>query len=154
MPTVGVVAKFTIQAGKADEFATVANEWLVTPSQSEAGCIRYELWQDNEDPTLFAMVEEWESNEALDAHLAGSRTRTGGPNMGDYMAPPRHAPLHQDRLARAERDLAAASARAHRLDHLVREAQDRLGRGDVTKVAGEVPDAELAIVLEDLEPLL
>ena len=88
MPTVGVVAKFTIQADKADEFAKVANEWLVTPSQAEAGCIRYELWQDNEDPTLFAMVEEWESNEALDAHLAGSRNRTGGPNMGDYMAGP------------------------------------------------------------------
>ncbi len=88
MPTVGVVARFTIHAEKADEFARVANEHLVAPSQQEKGCIRYELWQDNEDPTIFAMVEEWESDEDLDAHLAGSRNRSGGPNMGDYMAGP------------------------------------------------------------------
>ncbi len=88
MATVGVVARFTIHAEKAEEFARVANEWLVAPSQQEAGCIRYELWQDNEDPTIFAMVEEWESGEHLDAHLAGSRSRSGGPNMGDYMAGP------------------------------------------------------------------
>ena len=62
MATVGVVARFTIHAEKAEEFARVANEWLVSPSQQEAGCIRYELWHDNEDPSLFAMVEEWESD--------------------------------------------------------------------------------------------
>lgn len=88
MATVGVVARFTIHAEKAEEFARVANEHLVAPSQQEQGCIRYELWQDNEDPTIFAMVEEWESNEDLDAHLAGSRNRSGGPNMGDYMTGP------------------------------------------------------------------
>ncbi len=86
MPTVGVVARFTIQAGKSEEFARVANEFLVGPSQREKGCIRYELWQDNEDPTLFAMVEEWESDEDLNAHLANAGARSGGPNMGDYMA--------------------------------------------------------------------
>lgn len=88
MPIVGVVARFSIHAEKAEEFARVANEWLVAPSQQEAGCIRYELWQDNEDPTVFCMVEEWESDEHLDAHLAASRGRTGGPNMADYMAGP------------------------------------------------------------------
>ncbi len=88
MPVVGVVARFSIHAEKAEEFARVANEWLVAPSQQEAGCIRYELWQDNEDPTVFCMVEEWESDEHLDAHLAASRGRTGGPNMADYMAGP------------------------------------------------------------------
>ena len=88
MAIVGVVARFSIHAEKAEEFARVANEWLVAPSQQEAGCIRYELWQDNEDPTVFCMVEEWESDEHLDAHLAASRSRTGGPNMADYMAGP------------------------------------------------------------------
>ncbi len=88
MAIVGVVARFSIHAEKAEEFARVANEWLVAPSQQEAGCIRYELWQDNEDPTVFCMVEEWESDEHLDAHLAASRGRTGGPNMADYMAGP------------------------------------------------------------------
>ncbi|MYD29643.1 MAG: antibiotic biosynthesis monooxygenase [Dehalococcoidia bacterium] len=87
MPTVGVVARFTIQADKTDEFARVANEFVVAPSQQEQGCIRYELWQDNEDPTIFAMVEEWESDEDLNAHLANAGSR-GGPSLGDYMAGP------------------------------------------------------------------
>ena len=87
MATVGVVARFTIQADKTEEFARVANEFVVAPSQQEQGCIRYELWQDNEDPTIFAMVEEWESNEDLDAHLANAGSR-GGPSLGDYMAGP------------------------------------------------------------------
>lgn len=87
MPTVGVVARFTIQADKTEEFARIANEFVVAPSQQEKGCIRYELWQDNEDPTIFAMVEEWESDEDLNAHLANAGSR-GGPSLGDYMAGP------------------------------------------------------------------
>tara|TARA_Y100000588_G_scaffold308829_1_gene333581 strand:- start:1029 stop:1325 length:297 start_codon:yes stop_codon:yes gene_type:complete len=88
MSTVGVVARFTVHAEKADEFARVVNEHLVAPSQQEPGCIRYELWQDNEDPTVFAMVEEWESNDDLNNHLANAGNRSGGPNMGEYMAGP------------------------------------------------------------------
>ncbi len=88
MPVVGVVARFTVQASKAEEFAQVMNDAIVAPSQSEKGCIRYELWQDNEDPTLFAMVEEWESDDDLNAHLAGMGNRQGGPNLGDYLAGP------------------------------------------------------------------
>ncbi len=88
MATVGVVARFTVQPDKADEFARVVNEGIVAPSQSEPGCIRYELWRDNEDAASFAMVEEWESDDALNAHLAGTRTREGGPSLGDYLAAP------------------------------------------------------------------
>lgn len=88
MATVGVVARFTVQPDKADEFARVVNEAVVGPSQSEPGCIRYELWRDNEDAASFAMVEEWESDDALNAHLAGMGKREGGPNLGDYLAAP------------------------------------------------------------------
>lgn len=86
MAIVGVVAHFTVQPDKADEFAQVMNEAIVAPSQQEAGCIRYELWRDNADPALFTMVEEWESDADLDAHLAGMGNRSGGPNLGDYLA--------------------------------------------------------------------
>ena len=33
------------------------------------------------------MVEEWESDEDLNAHLANAGSR-GGPSLGDYMAGP------------------------------------------------------------------
>ena len=88
MAIVGVVARFTVQPDKADEFARVVNEGIVAPSRSEPGCIRYELWRDNADGASFAMVEEWESDAALDAHLAGMGRGEGAPSQGDYLAAP------------------------------------------------------------------
>lgn len=43
---------------------------LIEPTQKEAGCIHYDLLQNQSDPTEFTFVEEWEFHEALDTHLA------------------------------------------------------------------------------------
>ncbi len=67
---VGVVARFAIQPDRVEEFVEIARREMVEPTQGEPGCIRYELWQDREDRSRFAMVEEWESEEALATHLA------------------------------------------------------------------------------------
>lgn len=45
---------------------------LVDATRREDGCHAYELLQDEDDPTRFVLVEEWESREHLAAH-----TRTG-----------------------------------------------------------------------------
>lgn len=66
---VGVIARFEVRKESVGEFAELAQKVLVEPTQSEAGCIRYELWQDRQDPTRFALVEEWENQAALDAHF-------------------------------------------------------------------------------------
>ena len=42
---------------------------LVEPTRRESGCIQYELLQNQEDPTDFVFVEEWESEVRLNAHL-------------------------------------------------------------------------------------
>jgi len=67
---VGVVARFAVHADQIDAFVDTATRTMVGPTIGEPGCIRYELWQDREDPARFAMVEEWESEEALATHLA------------------------------------------------------------------------------------
>lgn len=38
-------------------------------NEFDEGCIQYELFQDIENPQIFSMIEQWESKEALDAHL-------------------------------------------------------------------------------------
>jgi len=43
-------------------------EAVVIGSQEEEGCISYNLHQDINDPTKFVMVEEWESQKAIDFH--------------------------------------------------------------------------------------
>lgn len=64
-----VVAHLTSKPETIDE-TRAALEALIEPTRSEPGCIYYELMQNNDDPTDFTFVEEWESDEALDAHLA------------------------------------------------------------------------------------
>jgi quinol monooxygenase YgiN len=43
---------------------------LIEPTRLEAGVIKYELLQNQSEPTDFTFVEEWESTAALDTHLA------------------------------------------------------------------------------------
>ncbi len=37
-------------------------------TEGEAGCIQYRFWHDLEDPNLIMLLEEWETQDALDAH--------------------------------------------------------------------------------------
>jgi quinol monooxygenase YgiN len=42
---------------------------LLTPTRSETGCITFDLLTDINDPTIFILYENWESQSALDAHF-------------------------------------------------------------------------------------
>lgn len=42
---------------------------LVEPTLREAGCIQYDLHQDNHDPAVFLLYENWESRELWQAHM-------------------------------------------------------------------------------------
>jgi len=43
---------------------------LIEPSRAEAGCLKYELLQNADDPTDFTFVETFANDEALKAHAA------------------------------------------------------------------------------------
>lgn len=42
---------------------------LIAPTRSETGCINFDLFIDINDPTVFMLYENWESQAALDAHF-------------------------------------------------------------------------------------
>lgn len=42
---------------------------IVEPTRQEPGCLWYELLQNQQDPTDFTFVEEWENQDYLNAHL-------------------------------------------------------------------------------------
>ena len=48
---------------------------LVLPTRIEAGCITYQLYQNEADPTDFTFIEEWTNDEDLDAHLASDHLK-------------------------------------------------------------------------------
>lgn len=62
-----VVAKNYIQEGKFEDILDLYKE-LVEKTIKEPGCIKYELFQDINNPRILTMIEEWESIEALDLH--------------------------------------------------------------------------------------
>ncbi len=42
---------------------------MLEPTRKEAGCISYELVNNTADPAEFVFVEEWASQEAINAHM-------------------------------------------------------------------------------------
>jgi quinol monooxygenase YgiN len=69
--TIRVVARIIALPDKVEALKAVLLE-LIEPTRQENGCIKYELLQNQSDPTDFTFVEEWASNHALDAHLASA----------------------------------------------------------------------------------
>ena len=68
MPKIIVIAIITAQEG-SESAVEKGLAGLVEPTLREKGCLSYDLHIDNEDPTIFAFHETWESEADLDRHL-------------------------------------------------------------------------------------
>ncbi|MBR0596841.1 putative quinol monooxygenase [Sinanaerobacter chloroacetimidivorans] len=64
-----VVAKNYIREEKVNDFMTLAKKLVEDTNSKDAGCIRYQLYQDINNPTVFTFIEEWESMELLNRHM-------------------------------------------------------------------------------------
>ncbi len=75
---IAVAGRVPIKPEQRDK-ALEATIKMVQATQREAGCLQYHFYSDLEDPNIFHVFEEWETPEALDAHL---KTQ----HMADFMA--------------------------------------------------------------------
>lgn len=78
------MSKLTIVANikaKSDKVDLVKNELekLINTTRAEAGCLQYDLHQDNENPAHFLFFENWESRELWQTHMNNQ-------HLKDYMA--------------------------------------------------------------------
>ncbi len=55
-------------------------------TQTDAGCLQYHFYADLEDPDILHVYEEWESEEALAAHLALPHTTEFLAEIGEMVA--------------------------------------------------------------------
>ena len=69
---ISVVAQIRAKAGHEDQVRTMFSA-LAAPSQKESGCLKYHVFEDKYYTGSFFTYEEWESEAALDKHLAGAR---------------------------------------------------------------------------------
>lgn len=78
MPKLTVVANIHAKADKVD---LVKSELLklIDKTRAEAGCINYDLHQNNEKPTHFLFFENWESRELWQNHMEAQ-------HLKDYLA--------------------------------------------------------------------
>ena len=72
-----VIASMRAKPGK-EQALRDALQALVAPTTQEKGYVNYDLHQGVEDPAVFFFYENWESGEALDAHL-------GAPHLVDFV---------------------------------------------------------------------
>lgn len=69
-----VAGSVRIRPDKRDEAMRVALT-MAKATQAESGCRTYRFSADLEDPSLFFIFEEWESDEALGAHFQSEHMR-------------------------------------------------------------------------------
>lgn len=63
-----VVAKNFIAKDNLAQCIELVQE-LAQASRQDAGCISYEMYQDTTDETIMTMIETWESEGDLQAHI-------------------------------------------------------------------------------------
>lgn len=65
---ISIVARILTNEEKR-EFVKAELIKLVGFSKSDEGCINYNLHQDNENPNLFVVYENWENRSFLEKHV-------------------------------------------------------------------------------------
>ena len=73
-----IVANIKARADKIDLVKTEL-EKLIATTRDEAGCIQYDLHQDNDHPEHFLFFENWESRELWQTHM-------GAAHLQEYLA--------------------------------------------------------------------
>jgi len=82
-----VVADNYIREEAVDEFVAAANELVDETLAKDAGCIAYGLFRDVSDPLHLTVLEEWETQEALDDHIASEHFQRLFPVFGATSQP-------------------------------------------------------------------
>jgi quinol monooxygenase YgiN len=79
---INVVAVLKAKEGK-EEAVREAFEGVLEPSRKDKGCKRYDLFTAEGAPGTFVMLETWESQEDLDAHMKSPHLAQGFGSVGD-----------------------------------------------------------------------
>ena len=78
-----IAGHIDIDPAKRDD-AIAAAEKMMAETHKEAGCNAYVFSADFSNPGRFRLFEEWESQEALDAHFAAPHMAEFGKAMGGF----------------------------------------------------------------------
>lgn len=70
MAQITVVARIKARPDAGEKVSEALLKLIEPTLHKDDGCINYDLYQDNDNPSLFFFLENWESEELLEKHLA------------------------------------------------------------------------------------
>lgn len=70
-----IVARIEAKQDSVDLVKSELNK-LITPTRAEAGCLQYDLHQDNDQPHIFLFFENWESRPLWQDHMKSEHLKT------------------------------------------------------------------------------
>jgi Uncharacterized conserved protein len=91
-----IVAKHFVKQDKIDAFIALAKKLVARTNELDAGCIHYDLFQDMKSPEILTVIEEWESQDALDKHMAAGHFKEIAPLLGELCEKPGEINLYRE----------------------------------------------------------
>ncbi|MEL7128313.1 MAG: putative quinol monooxygenase [Pseudomonadota bacterium] len=85
---IGVVVKLEVQDGKQADFEAVFKDLMAKVKANEPGCLTYQLYKDKGKTTTYTVLEQYASQDALDAHGKTEYFRAAQPGLGATLAAP------------------------------------------------------------------
>ena len=79
-----VIGRYSIDPAQHEAFVAFARE-LVIRERQQAGCLAFDIYEDVTTPNAFLMIEQWESEEALDAHTSSEAFEQGETALNEFI---------------------------------------------------------------------
>ena len=84
---IGVVVEECVKEGQLEAYLEHMAE-TVELTKKEDGCIAYDIYEDADGSGKIAILELWESQEALDNHMASEHFQRLIPSAVDFLSEP------------------------------------------------------------------
>ncbi len=79
-----IIAKISVKPEEVKNFTEAAKD-IIENSNTESGCIYYQLFQDPYDSSKFVFVEEYKNQASVDTHFAAEYFKAFGPKISDMI---------------------------------------------------------------------
>ncbi len=91
---VHAIALLNARPDKTEELNSLLAS-LLEPTRQESGCIRFELLQNRETPTEFAVVSQWHDQQAVLDHIGTGYARRAMSRLPELLAAPMDLRFYQ-----------------------------------------------------------
>lgn len=75
----------TVKEGKQQDFSALAMRMTKVSRAEDVGCVTYTWHQQQDNPREYVLYEQWNDQEALEAHLIHLQTLMGAAPPGEKL---------------------------------------------------------------------